>query len=454
MTRLFGTDGIRGRVGTDLTGDLAFRVGRAAAGYFLERGVSRAILARDTRISGGMLSAAVLTGVTSVGMEAWDLDIAPTPAVSALLSSKSVDRAFGIVISASHNPYEDNGIKLFSPDGGKLSVAEEEAIERRVHSTRELDAGESGIGRILNRADLVSEYLRLLSGRFRFRMNRAKLVVDTAHGAWSAHACPLFSDVCGDITWLNTDYNGTDINAACGSTHLESLDAHLKPDTVGVAFDGDGDRCLIRICPLVSLSPGLPVSPYVTIDGDAMLFLFAKHLVTSGPVIGTVMSNGALAAALEHLGRPFVRAPVGDREVYEQMESVGSDLGGEQSGHLIFRSYQRTGDGAATALSFLKVFTEHYGESVSALCADIPNSFPQKLVNVRVAEKRPWEQDAELSGAVSRAREILGKHGRLVIRYSGTEPLLRIMAEGPAADAVEDQVAILEALFRERLSAV
>ena len=195
--------------------------------------------------------------------------------------------------------------------------------------------------------------------------------------------------------------------------------------------------------------------PGRTIDGDTLLFLFAKHLVPTGSVVGTSMSNGALASALQSMGRPFFRAAVGDREVYEMMLAKSSELGGEQSGHIIFRSAdfgeQRTGDGSMTALAFLKVLAESYGESIGSLVKDIPRPFPQKLVNIRVTEKRPWEEDAVLSAAVSAARSSLGPEGRLIIRYSGTEPLIRLMAESPNADAVHGQLAFLEERFRARL---
>src|SRR3990167_5729914 len=391
-----------------------------------------------------MLTHAVTAGVTSVGAGVTDLGIAPTPAVSTLLAMVA-GPSFGVVISASHNPYEDNGIKLFSPDGRKLSVAEEEAIERRFRVDADLDATDGTVGSCGPDGALVSKYLDAVAGRFRFTLSRTRLVIDAAHGAFAPHVRPLFSRYCNSVDWLNCDFDGADINRECGSTHVESLDPHLGPCAIGLAFDGDGDRMLIRIPPpLEKWGPG-----GVTVDGDAFLYLFAKHLVTAGPVIGTVMSNGALDAALETLGRPFWRAPVGDREVFEMMQKEGSSLGGEQSGHIILKD-QRTGDGAVTALAFLQVFAERYAESAEAMAKDLPAPFPQKLVNVRVAEKRPWEDDPALSAAVAGAREKLGKHGRLVIRYSGTEPLLRIMAESPSAVAVEEQVSMLTARFRDR----
>ncbi|MBI4179129.1 phosphoglucosamine mutase [bacterium] len=458
--KLFGTDGVRGRVGSELTAEIAFKLGRAAAGHFLERGVRRVVIARDTRISGEMLAGAFLSGASSVGLNALDLGIAPTPAVSALLSSiQHPASSFGVVISASHNPYPDNGIKIFSPDGSKLSVGEEEAIERRIKSTRELDAGEDAIGQVLPAAALVDEYVGRLKKMFPLKLTRTALVIDAAHGAWGPHARKVFDGIAPEVTFLNCDFTGVDINENCGSTRIETLDEPLKsairnPQSeipIGLAFDGDCDRTLIRIA---NLNPKSEIhNPKCqTLDGDAMLFLFAKHLVTEGPVVGTVMTNGALIAALEKLGRPFHRAPVGDREVFELMSKNNAGLGGEQSGHIIFGATQKTGDGALTALSFLKVFAENYHESLEDLRRDIPEPFPQKLVNLRVSKKIQWEDDAALSESVRAAKEKLGPHGRLVIRYSGTEPLLRLMAEAPSIGVVEDQLDFLCDRFRSRLS--
>ncbi len=479
MKRLFGTDGVRGRVGTELTADIAFKLGRAAAGYYLERGARRAILARDTRQSGEMLQSAVSAGLLSVGVEPVDLGIAPTPAVSMLLAAGECSPAFGVVISASHNPYEDNGLKFFAPDGRKLSVAEEEALERRFWMSAELDAQDRSVTRVVRDPDRVSRYLRLIREKLDVPagvgdagtwgvsdadpvggplIRNTRLVIDAANGAWSSHARDLFSGLCSTIEWIAADPDGTNINAGCGSTHIESLDRHLDASSIGLAFDGDGDRLLIRVLRPASrgIAAGRPVGH--TIDGDAFLILFAMHTIQSGPVIGTVMSNGAVAAVLDSMGRPFERAPVGDREVFDLMEARAADLGGEQSGHMIFRrlaggeEFQKTGDGAVTALVFLKLFAGKYGESIDALMADIPDPFPQKLVNLRVAEKRPWKNDPELVSAIESARIALGRHGRLVIRYSGTEPLLRIMAESPDAAAVEDQTAFLTDQFRRKLS--
>lgn len=462
MNRLFGTDGIRGKAGVDLTEDLARRVGAAAGRHFAGRGISRVILARDTRASGPGLSSAFLGGAMGSGIDAVDLGIAPTPAVSVLLSRSDVP-AFGVVLSASHNPYEDNGIKIFAPDGGKLSSDEESQIEEIIAGGGSTPVAAAN-GRIVRDTSSLAEYFDTLRNHFPAKLTQTRVVIDAAHGAWAPHAQAIFQDIATDVRFLHCDHSGTDINRGCGSTHLEALDAYLSPPSsidsggaVGLAFDGDGDRMLIRLSkpsakedPHVPLSPRPLVSP-TTVEGDNMLLLFARHRVKDGPVIGTVMSNGALIAALEEMGRPCLRAPVGDREVCDMMRARGSRLGGEQSGHIIFGDFQKTGDGAVTALTFLNIFAQQYGESVERLRADLLTPFPQKLVNVRVAEKRPWEADSELSAAVRAAEEKLGKHGRLVIRYSGTEPLLRIMAEAPDAEVVDTQVRLLTDKFRERL---
>lgn len=449
---LFGTDGIRGRAGVDLTDDLAQRVGSAAARVLAPKGVRRVVLVRDTRASGESLEAAFCAGWCEGGLDLLSAGIAPTPVVSHLLNSGRVTDAVGVVISASHNPHEYNGIKFFAMDGTKFSAAQEADVEadvrqsspqavRRQVGAKNFSPLQDGLqaGR-----ELLDVYIRDTAARVAgLRARKLPVVIDAAHGAAATTARRLFEPVVERLTVIHEDFNGRDINENCGSTHIETLDARLPDESIGIAFDGDADRMLVRI-----RHRGV----CRTIDGDDMLNLFARAGRDGGkPVVGTSLSNGALEDALRRAGKKLLRSDVGDREVQALMAANGSRIGGEPSGHIIFGDIAKTGDGALTGLMFLDLAVRIYGESIDRLTADLFTPFPQKLLGVTVREKRKWEDDPELARAVDQARADLGPAGRLVLRYSGTEPLFRIFAEGPQLVAVDRVSRQLQDVFTRRL---
>jgi phosphoglucosamine mutase len=425
MGRFFGTDGIRGRAGEPpLDPATVQKIGRAIVRAL---GVSapRVLIGRDTRESGPAIEQHLSAGLSAEGAQVESAGVIPTPAIAHLARQRSGMRRrgyhLGVVISASHNPYEDNGIKVFGGAGRKFSGELEQKTEEVILS---LD------GPLLNapsvhQRDLSRAYLRHLAQSYTGpSLAGVHLAIDCANGATSFLACSLFERLGARVTAINDQPDGRNINRGCGATSPEGvadLTRRLGADA-GLSFDGDGDRCI------------LADSSGKVIDGDHVLFLAARHLqsqgrLQGGAVVATVMSNVGLEVALGKLGIPLVRAAVGDRNVLEEMERRGANLGGEQSGHVIFLDHEPTGDGLLTALKVLEV-VQHSGRSLGDLAADLP-VYPQVLRNVRVREKKDIESIPEVRQALDRARTALDGRGRLVVRYSGTEPLLRVMAEGP-----------------------
>jgi len=422
---LFGTDGVRGVANRDLTPELVCQLGRAGA-HILSRTTTRPTITvgRDTRISGEMLQAALTAGLCSVGANVINLGILPTPALAYL--TKALGASAGVMISASHNPFSDNGIKFFAANGYKLPDAVETEIEKLTvagadHLPRTTG---SGIGQVENRPEAIEIYLESLKRSVNISLAGVKVVVDCANGAASAVAPRLLETLGMQVFPLHDIPDGININSGCGSTYPEALCKAVveKGADLGLAYDGDADRVLA-----VDAQGNL-------VDGDQILVACAldqhqRQDMINNTVVVTVMSNLGLFQALEKAGIRVIRTKVGDRYVLEEMLHSGAMLGGEQSGHIISLKHNTTGDGLLTGLQLIRIMTSS-SRSLSELAAQM-TKFPQVLVNVPVKDKTKAGSDPELIGTLTRAEQILGSQGRLLVRPSGTEPLLRIMAEGP-----------------------
>ena len=446
MARLFGTDGVRGIANTELTPELAFRLGWAAAWYFgREQKKPTFLIGRDTRVSGQMLEAALCAGICSAGGNATLLGVIPTPGVAWLTSSS--DAAAGVVISASHNPYADNGIKFFSGTGYKLPDAVEDELEEIVARGMETLPRPTGksVGAITYRHDRIADYQDFLCSTVKESLAGLRVVMDCANGASCETAPAVLSRLGVDLHVLHCAPDGLNINDHCGSTHIESLQAAVldqKAD-LGLAFDGDADRCLAVD------EKGQPV------DGDQIMVILAHELIRNkalreNTLVATVMSNIGLHQAMRRVGGHVMVTAVGDRYVLEAMQKHGLSLGGEQSGHIIFGEYSTTGDGLMTALQLLAAL-KRSGESLSSLGA-LMTRFPQVLVNVRVRSKAGWQENSRIAAAVQAAEAMLGEDGRILVRASGTEPLIRVMAEGPAQDELERLAGDVAQVIRAELS--
>ena len=432
MSRLFGTDGVRGLVNEFLTPELAYHLGRAAASYF-GQSVDRPtfLIGRDTRISGGMLENALASGICAVGGDVIILGEAPTPAIAYLVRQKQCTA--GVVISASHNPYPDNGIKFFDGNGFKLPDAVEDEIEKLC--TASADDGlprptKGDIGQIFYHQDWVEEYVNFVVSTSD-TLTGLKVVYDGAHGAASYVGPKILRQLGAEVVAINVEPTGTNINDNAGSTHLEGLqEAVLREGAqVGIANDGDADRCL------------MVDEEGQVLDGDQIMLLCGLHLKEQGKlkenmIVGTVMSNIGFHKAAKELGMQTCSTAVGDRYVLEKMLADGYSIGGEQSGHVIFLDYNSTGDGLLTAVQTLSIMKEK-GKSLSEL-AGLMTKYPQLLVNVRVLTKAGWETNTAIQDVIREAEEELGSNGRILVRPSGTEPLIRVMAEGPDQEQLND----------------
>ena len=449
MGKLFGTDGIRGVVGENLTADMAFRVGQAVGTGLMEDKGSRptVVIGKDTRISSDMLESALMAGLCSVGSDVKPVGTIPTPAVAYLTVQEKADA--GIVISASHNPYEHNGIKVFSGQGYKLSDSVEARIEEKILSQEPMKLRTRGeIGRRHHGMHaLHSAYVQHLLGSIDCDLTGLRVLVDCANGAASATAPDLFRALPLQADFIHTEPDGVNINNGCGSTHLESLARGVVSGgyDLGIAFDGDADRCL-----LVDEQGN-------TIDGDKVMAVCASELKRRGKlsgntVVATVMSNLGLHEYCRENGLDLVCTAVGDRHVLERMLADGFAIGGEQSGHTIFRAYATTGDGELTALQFLQTL-RHSGVPASQLAARCPQ-YPQELINVEVPHtpgvKERIMADESLRQETRRWEEKLGGQGRILIRPSGTEALIRVMVEAKTTE-IAHQVASVLADFIKKL---
>jgi phosphoglucosamine mutase len=427
VNRLFGTDGVRGVANEFLTPELAFALGRAGGHVLAAHGERRAVVVgRDTRRSGPMLEAALCAGICSIGLDVLSVGIVPTPGVAWL--TRRLDAAAGVMISASHNPIEDNGIKFFAADGCKLSDALEDEIAAHVADgaalTRPIGARIGWIEDRRRAVAMYAEHCRAAGAD----LHGKTVVIDGAHGAAYELAPKVFAQLGAHVIKLHCTPNGKKINVRCGSTDLSGLRECVlaHPQSIGVAFDGDADRALFID------EDGAEVS------GDHVLAMRAKDLLSRGElpqatIVATVMSNIGLERALEELGIRLVRTPVGDRYVLEEMQRGGYRLGGEQSGHIIDLRANTTGDGLATAVAVASLAA---GRTRLADIAKVMRRHPQVLVNVVVSDKAAWETNQSVRQAIAAAESELGRDGRILVRPSGTEPLIRVMIEGKEEDLI------------------
>lgn len=445
MGILFGTDGVRGVANAELTPELAFRLGRAGA-YVLGRGGSRPriVIGKDTRISGDMLEAALTAGILSVGGECLQAGVIPTPGLAYL--ARSLECCAGAVISASHNPFADNGIKFFGGDGFKLPDEVEAEIERLVLDREFHFPAPTGaeIGRSVRLEDALNRYFDFLRG-WGTDLGGLKLVLDCANGAAAVIAPRLFASLGAEVIVMHGEPDGTNINRQCGSTHPRSLQDAVRSSgaDLGLAFDGDADR-LIAVDEQGNL-----------VDGDRIMVicgLYRKNqgILEKNRVAVTVMSNLGLRRAFREAGVEVAETRVGDRYIMEELLKNGGVMGGEQSGHIIFLDRTTTGDGLVTALELLRVLRED-GRSLSALAAQMV-SYPQLLVNVRVENKQFLDSSREVAAAIDRAEERLGENGRVLVRPSGTEPLIRVMGEALDEDLLKEVVAELSEAVKKALA--
>ncbi len=442
MPRLFGTDGVRGVANKDLTPDLVLALGRAA-GLVLASHGGDVVVGRDTRLSGPMLESALIAGLSSAGATVRVAGIVPTPAVSWL--TVEVGARAGAVISASHNPVADNGIKFFSEEGLKLPAGIEDAIEARMAEvTHELPIG-LDVGRVEILADAGAGYVKHLLASLERPFEDIKVVLDCAFGAAWALGPLVFREAGAEVIAINAEPDGARINVDCGSTSLSQLSKRVVEEraAVGFAFDGDADRVL------AVNERGEPV------DGDRILGLAAMHLkdrdeLNKDIVVATVMSNLGFRRALEEHGIEVLSAPVGDKFVAEAMAEHGAVIGGEQSGHIIFGAHARTGDGLLTALKVTEIVTSAR-RPLSELSSFF-EAYPQVLINVEVSSKDRLQSEEALWVEVAAIEETLGQEGRVLLRASGTEPLVRVMVEAASEEAARAAAEKLADSVRKHLA--
>lgn len=441
MLKYFGTDGVRGVANAGLTPEMAFKLGRDG-GYVLTKDKkdgekAKVLVSRDTRISGQMLEYALIAGLLSVGIEVLELGVITTPGLSYLVRAQGADA--GVQISASHNPVQDNGIKFFGSDGLKLSDAKEEEIEALIDAPEDTLPRPSaeGLGVVTNYHEGSSKYLQFIENTLPADLSGIKVVVDGANGASSALISRLFADLGVDFTTIATHPDGLNINDHVGATHTEKLQEEVVKQgaQLGLAFDGDADRCIA-----VDENGN-------EVDGDHIMYIIGSYLADHGrlkkdTIVTTVMSNLGFTKALERKGLKNVRTQVGDRYVSEEMRANGYNLGGEQSGHVIISDYHNTGDGMLTGLHLLNVMKDT-GKSLTELLADF-KEYPQTLINVPVKDKKSWKEHQAILDAIESVEKELGDEGRIFVRPSGTQDLLRVMTEAPTqelADKYSKQVA-------------
>jgi len=439
MGKLFGTDGIRGIVGENLTADLAYRVGQAVTKVLFEEKGERPLITigMDTRISSDMLESAMIAGICSAGGDVMPLGVIPTPAVAYLTIKVEADA--GVVISASHNPFEHNGIKVFNGQGYKLSDELEARVEEKILSDEKMDTAKGDeIGkRIHGMKKLKYEYVQHLLRTVEDDLGGLRILVDCANGAAAATAPDLFSNFETEVDFIHKKPNGVNINARCGSTHLSNLAAMVTAGEydLGVAFDGDADRCM-----MIDEKGNV-------IDGDKIMAVCGydmkrRGVLTGHTIVATVMSNLGLHEFCNQNALRLVCTAVGDRNVLEKMLQHGYRVGGEQSGHMIFTDYATTGDGQLTALQFLQVL-KRSGKKASELVSICPQ-YPQVLENVRLAnvpgEKERVMNAPELAEAIRKEETAMAGEGRVLVRASGTEPLIRVMVEAKTQEIAQNVV--------------
>ena len=442
MGRLFGTDGVRGLANGELTAELALALGSAAARRLARSGPARrrvAVIGRDPRASGEMLESAVIAGLTSEGVDALRVGVLPTPAIANLTNAYDAD--FGVMISASHNPMPDNGIKIFGPGGQKLDDATEDRIEELVAAGPGQRPTGASIGRVVDAEDAIERYLRHVGKAATTRLDGLTVVVDCANGAASAAAPRAYRAAGANVVAIHAEPNGLNINENCGSTHLAGLQAAVLAHgaDLGLGHDGDADRCLA-----VDATGAI-------IDGDSIMVVLALAMqesdeLASATLVATVMSNLGLHIAMRNAGITVRTTAVGDRYVLEELRAGEFTLGGEQSGHIVLPAYGPTGDGIVTGLRLMSRMA-HTQTSLADLAAPM-RTLPQVLINVEVSDKATVALAPAVQSAVREAEEELGDSGRILLRPSGTEQLVRVMVE--AAD--EDTARLLAVRVAESVS--
>ena len=437
MRKYFGTDGIRGIAGESLTADLSFKVGKALGKLLTEKKEHpKVVIGRDTRISCDMIEHALTAGLTSTGVNVMTVGIIPTPAIAYL--TKTIETDSGIMISASHNPYQDNGIKIFGPDGFKLTDEQELEIESLIDNSEQIkNASFEKIGKVYGGNELTQKYIQHIKQSITGDLSDIKIALDCANGATTGVAPFIFGDLEADIETIGCQPNGININDNVGSTKIETISEFVKENNVdvGFAFDGDGDRVLA-----VDAKGNI-------VDGDKIMFILAKHLKEQGElkdnmVVSTVMSNIGFYKAVEENGLQSVKTAVGDRYVVEEMRKNDYSLGGEQSGHIVLMNYATTGDGILTAVKLANIIKTS-GKSLEELASEV-SIYPQKLVNIKVVDKKTAMEDAEILAECEKVEKELEGNGRILLRASGTENLIRVMVEASSDELTDkycDQVA-------------
>lgn len=447
MGKYFGTDGVRGEANVELTPELAFKLGRFG-GYVLsqhETDVPRVFVARDTRISGQMLESALVAGLLSVGIHVYKLGVLATPGVAHLVKAEKASA--GVMISASHNPAQDNGIKFFAGDGFKLDDALEAEIEALLDAEEDTLPRPSaqGLGDVVEYPEGLRKYQQFLVSTGS-ELEGMKVVLDTANGAAATSARQIFADLGADLTVMAENPDGLNINEGVGSTHPEKLQELVKEtgSQIGLAFDGDSDR-------LIAVDENGDL-----VDGDRIMYIIGKYLADRGllaknTIVTTVMSNLGFHKALDREGIEKAVTAVGDRYVVEEMRKEGYNIGGEQSGHVILMDYNTTGDGQLTAVQLTKIMKET-GKTLSELAAEV-TIYPQKLVNIRV-ENSMKDKSMEvpaIAAIIEKMEAEMAGNGRILVRPSGTEPLLRVMAEAPTDAEVDYYVDTIADVVRAEI---
>lgn len=449
--KYFGTDGVRGIANQTLTPELAFQLGRTG-GYVLTKHAKdgekrpKVLVSRDTRISGQMLKEALVSGLLSVGIEVMDMGVVTTPGVAYLVRRQEADA--GVMITASHNPAQDNGIKFFGSDGYKLSDELEGEIEVLLDAPKdELPRPSAeGLGVLTDYPEGALNYTSFLEQTIPDDLEGLKIAVDAANGATSGFVSQIFADLKADFSTTATKPDGLNINNGVGSTHPENLSKFVldKGADMGVAFDGDGDRC-------IAVDENGEI-----VDGDKIMFICGKYLSERGrlkkdTVVTTVMSNLGLYKALEANELTSVKTKVGDRYVVEEMLKNGYNLGGEQSGHVVFLDYNTTGDGMLTAIQLMYIVKQS-GKKLSELASEV-TTYPQKLENIRVQDKKLALENQAIKDIIKHVEEEMDGDGRVLVRPSGTEDLLRVMAEAPTQETVDQYVDRISAVVRSEVGA-
>lgn len=445
MSKYFGTDGFRGKANCDLTVEHAYKIGRFIGHYYGRDHKCRIVIGKDTRLSSYMFECALCAGITASGADAYTMHVTTTPSVAYIARTEEFD--CGIMISASHNPFFDNGIKLINGQGEKMEVAVINEVEKYLdgeYGDIPYATGEN-IGRVIDHAAGRNRYIGYLVSLATHSYKGMKIGLDCANGSTWMIAKSIFDALGAETHVINNTPDGINVNTNCGSTHIEHLQEYVKAHKLdaGFAFDGDADRCLA-----VDENGDL-------VDGDKILYIYGcylkeKGMLTNNTVVTTVMSNFGLYKAFDEVGIAYEKTAVGDKYVYENMRQNGHLIGGEQSGHIIFSKYATTGDGLLTAIKLMEVILTK--KQPLSVLAEPMRVYPQVLKNVRVTDKDSAMNDPDVQAAVDAVTESLGSQGRILLRKSGTEPVLRVMVEAPSKELCAEKVdGVIEVMAKKGL---